>query len=431
MNSADPQYKLLLSNVASAAGRLDWRTIWDCIDNRGFPVDDLFGVEQQTLAHHAAFLGQIGALEGLRQRGAKLEGIYNKSGFEPIHLAAKSGRRDVVEWLANRGVNLDSAGDGRKPVPVSHVHGAAVSFDEPCMPALHWAAKRGDVAMARLLLDFGADANSRDYAGNTPLMVLAKQANVSGTKQIAGLLQMHGADVSALNNKGESVMMAATYKPDFFGLADFMADMGVPLEVEGASSGLHEWIRKRPVSLPLAERFVRGRKAIVQLDPQTIEHKNALFAYNEQGYTPLDDPRNWQRLPALAEALAKRGEPLQKADFATPRVGSKNWLVRAVECGGYEPLQKVLREAGEPITGKDFVREDDPAQMSALGVAANDAWLAGRVFGKLSHWKGCSPQEVQRFMKELPQPMREQVGNLHQLLARLPDSEAQAAMGRR
>ena len=44
------------------------------------------------------------------------------------------------------------------------------SNDESAMTPLHYAADRGNVVIARLLLEFGADVNSVDSDGNIPLM---------------------------------------------------------------------------------------------------------------------------------------------------------------------------------------------------------------------------------------------------------------------
>lgn len=429
MTLADPKRQQLVATVTGAAARLDWAVIWDCIDRQGFGVDTRIGPNRRTLAHYAAANGQMQALAALRQRGAQLEGIYDKDGNEPLHLAAKTGRYEVVQWLAKQGVNLASSGHAeRRPGP-KYMPGGAMRFEELPVPALHWAARRGDAQLAALLLDHGVHADNRDSEGNTPLMALARQPHAQESRQTAALLVLRGADMHALNTKGESVMMAATYRPNTFGLADFMADMGAPLDHPDAACSLREWMSKRPLNAEQAQRFVQGRQGIAQIDPQAITSKHALFARNPQGYAPLDDPRNWQRLPEIAAALHTRGEPLTKSDFCADGQEGMHWLARAVECGGYDALQQVLRAAGDPIRGHDFADAADAQSPNAAGMAAKDMWLGLHVLGDPEHWRGRGLPEARQFMRELPAALREQV-NLHQLYAALQQEAQQPALGR-
>jgi ankyrin repeat protein len=71
---------------------------------------------------------------------------------------------------------------------------------------LIWALKADSVDSATLLLQHGADANARDKDGWTPLMFAALYV---GTPDVAKLLIDHRADVNAKNRKGESVLAIA------------------------------------------------------------------------------------------------------------------------------------------------------------------------------------------------------------------------------
>ena len=44
---------------------------------------------------------------------------------------------------------------------------------------MHWAAKRGDSALAAVLISFKASLDEVDDGGNTPLMVAADEATFS------------------------------------------------------------------------------------------------------------------------------------------------------------------------------------------------------------------------------------------------------------
>jgi peptidoglycan/LPS O-acetylase OafA/YrhL len=65
---------------------------------------------------------------------------------------------------------------------------------------LNWAALRGDDAVARLLIEHGADVNGRNGDGSTPL----HSAAFLGHPDVAELLLANGADPQARMNSGET-----------------------------------------------------------------------------------------------------------------------------------------------------------------------------------------------------------------------------------
>lgn len=72
---------------------------------------------------------------------------------------------------------------------------------------LHWAAKKGDLKMAKLLIKSGGDVNYKDTALRTPLFIAVKQDNYEMTT----CLLNSGADLYAKSLSGSSVFEIAKH----------------------------------------------------------------------------------------------------------------------------------------------------------------------------------------------------------------------------
>lgn len=71
--------------------------------------------------------------------------------------------------------------------------------------SLHIAARNGNVQIAKILIDNGANVNAIDNEGWTPLM----RATTSGNSELVGMLLDHGADASKVNSVGETAIIQA------------------------------------------------------------------------------------------------------------------------------------------------------------------------------------------------------------------------------
>lgn len=201
-----------------------------------------------TAVHHAACKGSNRALLALLQHGAKTD-MPTSDGATASMLAAKKGRCIAVEILLSYdNVPATSASDPSLSASsvknnLHHYEEAAKKWrdleeadrqeklskavnagdfdtaarmiaagsmdpdfaDQPGVPMLCHAARRGDVAMARLLLCAGASVNGTDDTETSPLMhaVMAQQVAV------IPVLRRAGASVSQQREDGESALTLA------------------------------------------------------------------------------------------------------------------------------------------------------------------------------------------------------------------------------
>lgn len=126
------------------------------IDSRSF--------DGWTALHLAAFFGREAAVAELLRRGANFEAWSdNALNNQPLHAAAAGGHVEVCRMLIEAGADVNT-----------RQHGG--------YSPLHSAAHEGNGALVELLLDAGADRFSRTVAGELP----------------ADLAKKNGKDISAL-----------------------------------------------------------------------------------------------------------------------------------------------------------------------------------------------------------------------------------------
>jgi len=144
----------------------------------------------RTLLHEASAQGNLTMVDLLLRLGAD-PNAQDGGGHTPLYCLANEYRAsdggDVVRALTHSGANVN-ANDG-----VKHC------------TALHMAARRGNLEIAEVLLDCGADIDARDCLGDTPL----RRSVNCGQMQVASLLLATGADVYSTGSRGLTPLLAA------------------------------------------------------------------------------------------------------------------------------------------------------------------------------------------------------------------------------
>lgn len=113
--------------------------------------------------HRAVEEGNEAAVKKLVKDGADING-RNADGLTPLLSAARKGNRDMLDLL------------------VSLKADTALADQRNGYTALHYALEKRDRKAAELLLDAGADPNSREKNGITPLMMAVRKYDPDSVK---------------------------------------------------------------------------------------------------------------------------------------------------------------------------------------------------------------------------------------------------------
>lgn len=148
-------------------------------------ADFLASVRRELNVFEAAAMGKSEQLARILTEHPKELNKFSGDGFQALGLAAFFSRADAARILIEFGADVDTTSQNNFKVT-----------------PLHSAAASGNIEIAGLLLENGANANARQQAGFTPLHSAAQNGQV----EMALLLLEHGADVKAGNDEGQNAL---------------------------------------------------------------------------------------------------------------------------------------------------------------------------------------------------------------------------------
>lgn len=207
---------------------------------------------------------------------------------------------------------------------------------------LHYAAARGEMAVAKFLLANGADVNSKDSKGLTPLHDAAQL----GQKTMVELLLSHHADANAKSFEGITPLHLAASK-GFLSVTETLLANGADMNAEMAGTAIEPFRSEGfggidssyLAATPLHYAAAGGHLAIVRL---LFEHKSDVNAKTKGGQTPLFAAIEKDRIEVAKFLLANQAGPNVKANDGSTLLGA---AVRQLNL----ELVKLLLAAGADV----------------------------------------------------------------------------------
>jgi ankyrin repeat protein len=196
--------------------------------------------------------GHKAVVKLLLEKGAELE-TQSENGRTPLSCAAEMGHEAVVKLLLEKGAELETKSrDDRKPLLWNPERGSEVTESEYGQTPLMWAAENGHEAVVKLLLEKGAQLETKDEDGHTPLLY----ATENGHEAVVKLLLEKGAELETKDedsNYGQMLLSCAARK-GYEAVVKLLLEKGAGLET-----------KSRNGQTPLSCAAENGHKAVVKL----------------------------------------------------------------------------------------------------------------------------------------------------------------------
>jgi cytohesin len=300
-----------------------------------------------SLLHFAVWSGNLDTVRLLVDHGAKLD-AKDQNGWTALRHAAARGNRDLVEFCAGKGIDL---------------------------PTLHLAACMGDLARVKTLVEQGANVDTKDELGWTPLY----WATCLHRIEVVKLLIANGASVRVEVNDGGTPLLQAIQGGD--------RELAVLLLSKGADAKA----KTKAGWTTLHYAAAGGPREIAEL---LIAKGANVNAKTSGGQTPLDFALQRDQR-ALAEMLVAKGAEVSTVLVAT-QIGDltkvKTLLERGADInaqdgsgrtalhyaaqGGFKEIVEVLLAKGANVnvgafgsenkTAADFAMENNHSEIVEL-----------------------------------------------------------------
>jgi ankyrin repeat protein len=327
-----------------------------------------------TALHWAAHRNDVAIADLLIRAGAKVDAA-DEGGVTPLGLASLNASPAMAERLLQAGANpnagrespvLSAARSGSVEVmTLLLAHGGDANAKEPLrgQTALMWAAAEKHAAVARVLIDHGADVKAKTVPvrsagggrgrgiggfgggmgggsnganGFTPLLFAVRAGDLPSVRLLADA----GADVNDVSADGSSALVLSTLRAQV-DIALYLLDKGADANLAGAGfTALHwasgSWETELTVTSITPDREGEEWRIVAGLRERRLDLVKALLEHG------ADPNARIRRPPQRVGSSKNPGLP--------ELVGATPFLVAAV--GGAADVMRVLADHGADIHAK-------------------------------------------------------------------------------
>eukprot|EP00736_Rhodelphis_marinus_P008691 Rmarinus@m.29581 len=326
--------------------------------SRGIDVDTISATYSPIYA--AAESGHVSIVQYLVQRGATYHTPLRDS-ETPLHVAARHGHVDVVRYLIREGASVDTmdsslqrplhsaALNGHVDVVRALVQGGVAPVNSTNglgQTALYIACEHNQPAVALCLVECGANVDSPDVDGQTPLSAAA----FAGHVRIIEYLHSRGASVeTALVGDSTCTPLYLAAMRGHLPVVELLLRLGakaqhdVPDHAEATSSdGAAKYgvsTSQRDVSRERTAVFAAAENGHVSVLACLASAGASLRRRCDRGATPLHAAAYYGKVDAV-RFLLDHGVPYDE-------LNSLGWTpMRMAQNGGHDDVVQCLKEAG-------------------------------------------------------------------------------------
>ncbi|MBN1409232.1 MAG: ankyrin repeat domain-containing protein [Spirochaetales bacterium] len=173
--------------------------------------------------HWAVISGNTGFADALLKAGAPLTGACF-SGYEPLHLAVKKNKREMVSRLIRAGADVN------RKMPDQVIDGKANT-------PLHLACHHADCELVRLLLENGADVSAENAEGLTPVWTAVLKENPGAVK----LLAEKGANMHVIDKRSNTTLLHAACWRNSLEIVRFLLEKGLDANAKDVDGNTSAW----------------------------------------------------------------------------------------------------------------------------------------------------------------------------------------------
>jgi ankyrin repeat protein len=262
----------------------------------------------------------------------------NKDDKTSLHVATFGGHLEVVKYLIEKGVNVNTRNLWSDKTPL---HWAARGKGKP---PLHWAACGGNLEMVKYLIEKGTDVNTKNKNETTPL----HWAAFGGHFEVVKYLIEKGADVN-VKDKYDNTPLHLAAMEGHLEIVKYLIEKGVDVNAKNKGDEI----------TPLHAAASGGHLEVVKY---LIEKDAVVNTKNKNNETPLHAAVNEGHLEVV-EYLIEKGADVNVKDKYANTPLQLHLHLAAFE--GHLEVVKYLIEKGADVNTKNK-NDETPLHKAAL-----------------------------------------------------------------